>query len=80
MNGFLNTGTKKSKKRSDILKQKRLGLYLCCMEEGETAQKQFNEAYPVELRDHATALGLFGGAFNFEKMNAFERMIIKKVV
>ena len=66
-------------KNIDLLKQKRLGLYLCCMEEGETAQKQFDEAYPDELRNYAEALGLFGGAFDFEKMNVAERLIVKKV-
>ena len=67
------------RKNIEVLKQKRLGLYLCCMEEGETAQKQFDEAYPAELRDHATASGFFGGAFNFERMNFLEKAIVKKV-
>jgi menaquinone-dependent protoporphyrinogen oxidase len=66
-------------KNLDILTQKRLGLYLCCMEEGETAQKQFDEAYPAELRKHAAACGLFGGEFNFDRMNFLEKKIIQKV-
>ena len=37
----------------DTLKEKRLGLFLCCMYEGDTAQKQFDEAFPAELREHA---------------------------
>jgi len=64
---------------SQELKEKKLGLYLCCMEEGEKAQKQFDDAYPQELREHASAAGLFGGAFDFEKMNPIERAIIKKI-
>jgi menaquinone-dependent protoporphyrinogen oxidase len=63
----------------DTLKQKRLGLFLCCMEEGDTAQKQFDEAFPAELRTHAAATGLFGGEFDFDKMNFFYRAIVKKV-
>ncbi len=66
------------KHREELL-TKRIGLYLCCMYEGETAEKQFEEAYPLELRDHACAIGLFGGEFDFSKMNFFERMIVKKV-
>jgi menaquinone-dependent protoporphyrinogen oxidase len=62
----------------DTLKQKRLGLFLCCMEEGDTAQKQFDEAFPAELRNHAAVTGLFGGAFNFDKMNFLQRAIVKK--
>ena len=67
------------KKYSERLKTKKLGLYLCCMEEGENAQKQFNGNYPEDLIRHATATGLFGGAFNFDRMNAIEKAIIKKV-
>jgi menaquinone-dependent protoporphyrinogen oxidase len=63
----------------EILKQKRLGLFLCCMEEGENAQKQFDEAFPTELRTHATATGLFGGEFDFNKMNFIYKAIVKKV-
>jgi menaquinone-dependent protoporphyrinogen oxidase len=63
----------------DTLKQKRLGLFLCCMEEGDTAQKQFDEAFPAELRTHAAVTGLFGGEFDFDKMSFFYRAIIKKM-
>ena len=42
---------------------------MCCMEEGEKATNQFNEAFPDELIQHASATGIFGGEFNFEKMN-----------
>jgi menaquinone-dependent protoporphyrinogen oxidase len=63
----------------ETLKQKRLGLFLCCMEEGDTAQKQFDEAFPAELRTHASVTGLFGGEFDFDKMNFFYRAIIKKM-
>jgi menaquinone-dependent protoporphyrinogen oxidase len=63
----------------DSLLKKKLGLFLCCMEEGEKAQQQFDEAYPQELRNHASAVGLFGGAFDFDRMNFLERAIIKKI-
>ena len=64
---------------SNVLLQKKLGLYLCHMEIGEKAQKQFDDAYPENLRKKAVAHGLFGGEFDFEKMNFFEKMIVKKV-
>ncbi len=63
----------------DTLKQKKLGLFLCCMEEGENAQQQFQNAFPAELIQHATATGIFGGEFNFEEMNFIEKAIIKKI-
>ena len=64
---------------SPELKSKTLGLFLCCMEQGQKAQEQFDQAFPQDLRDHAAACGLFGGEFDFEKMNILERGIVKKV-
>jgi menaquinone-dependent protoporphyrinogen oxidase len=61
------------------LLQKKVGLFLCCMFEGDVAKKQFEEAYPESLRTHATAIGLFGGEITFDKMNILEKMIVKKV-
>ena len=63
----------------EALKDKDIGLYLCCMEEGENALKQFNDSYPEELRSIAKATGFFGGEFNLEKLNFLEKGIIKKV-
>lgn len=61
------------------LKKKKVGLFICCMEEGEKAEQQFCEAFPEELIQHASAAGLFGGEFNIEKMNFFQKAIVKKV-
>ena len=63
----------------DILLQKKLGLFLCCMFDGEKALEQFQNAFPESIRNKATAHGLFGGELNFEKMNLFEKAIVKKV-
>jgi menaquinone-dependent protoporphyrinogen oxidase len=62
----------------DKLLKKRLGLYLCHMEEGSIALRQFNEAYSEKLRNHAVAKGLFGGEFNINKMDKYEKMLVKK--
>jgi menaquinone-dependent protoporphyrinogen oxidase len=61
------------------LLEKSLGLYLCCMEEGETAQMQFERAFPSELREKAIVTGLFGGEFNLKRMSFFERRLIRKL-
>lgn len=61
------------------LAQKRLGLFLCCMYEGDKAKRQLEAAFPAELCAKAAALGLFGGAFDFDKMNFVERAVVKKV-
>lgn len=78
--GLLQKSVKEfMKNHSSVLKQKKLGLFLCHMEEGDKAHKQFEENFPEDLRSHAVAEGLFGGAFDFERMNFLEKAIVKKV-
>lgn len=66
-------------KNSALLKSKKLGLYLCCMEEGEKAKEQFENAFPEELREYAKSAKLLGGEFVFEKMNFIERAMVRKI-
>jgi len=63
----------------EILKRKKLGLFICCMKEGKEAKTQFENAFPEELRNHSSANGLFGGEFNFKKMNFMERFLVRKI-
>jgi menaquinone-dependent protoporphyrinogen oxidase len=63
----------------DMLSNKKIGLYLCCMYEGETAKNQLYNAFPPELCEKAIATEILGGEFLFEKMNFFERAIVKKI-
>ena len=76
--GKIQSQVRKFEKNMDVLLEKRTGLYVCCMEEKQ-AQQQFENAFPEELRKHASATGIFGGAFNFERMNFLERKIIQKI-
>jgi menaquinone-dependent protoporphyrinogen oxidase len=66
------------KNHSQLLRKK-IGLYLCCMEEGEIAWQQFEKAYPSDLRGKAVATGLFGGEFNLDKMSLFEKKLTRKL-
>lgn len=61
-----------------LLLQKRLGLYLCHMEQGEKAVRQFEDSYSRVLRDNAVAKGLFGGEFNLDKMDCYEKLLVEK--
>jgi menaquinone-dependent protoporphyrinogen oxidase len=63
-----------------LLMAKKVGLFLCCMEVGEKATLQFNNAYPVELREHAFYIGLMGGECLTDKMNFFERNLVRMAV
>ena len=85
LGGSIHAGTvsKKLKKFIDknqkVLLNKKIGLFICCLFEGDTAQKQFENTYPEGLRNSASAIGIFGGELDFEKMNFFEKTIVKKV-
>ena len=60
------------------LLEKQLGLFLCCMNEPEY-QTQFERAFPELLRNHATSSKIMGGEFLFDKMNFFQRLIVRKI-
>jgi menaquinone-dependent protoporphyrinogen oxidase len=65
-------------KNMSILLQKRIGLFLSCMDEAK-AQEQLDRAFPEELRKHAVSCKATGGEFRMDKMNFIERAIVKKV-
>jgi len=61
------------------LAKKKLGLFLCCLSEGEQAEKQMDAAYTPELRKVARVQGVLGGGYNVSDMGAFEKFIVKKI-
>lgn len=61
------------------LKDIKLGLFICCMREGEVAETELNEAFPEELLTRASAKDYFGGEFVLKKMGFMDRLIVKKV-
>jgi menaquinone-dependent protoporphyrinogen oxidase len=64
----------------ETLKQKRLALFVCGMEpESAKRQQELTNAYPQELYECAVSKCFAGGEFQFEKMNFFERAIIKRI-
>ncbi|WP_404330865.1 flavodoxin domain-containing protein [Mesobacillus maritimus] len=83
--GSIHTGSiqgrvkKFVKENLSVLRTKRIGLFLCCMREGQIALEQFENAFPIELRKQATATGIFGGEFLVSQMNFFEKQLVKRV-
>jgi menaquinone-dependent protoporphyrinogen oxidase len=68
------------KNNIETLKQKRLALFVCGMEPDSAKQQQeLSNAYPQELHEHAVSTCFAGGEFLFEKMNFFERAVIKRI-
>ncbi len=61
------------------LRKKKIALFICCMEEGARAAEEFGNAFPDDLQKNAVAKGIFGGEFDFERMNFFQRAIVRKI-
>ena len=79
-NGVIHTRVQEFiEKNFPVLLQKPHGLFLVCMETGETAVQEFNNAFPEKLRKSAIASGIFGGELIFKKMNTFERFVTSKI-
>ncbi|NPV43889.1 MAG: flavodoxin [Firmicutes bacterium] len=66
-------------KNLSVLKEKKIGLFICGMESGDRAEAQLNACFPQELLFHAAAREFFGGEFKFKKMNPMERFMIRMV-
>ena len=67
-------------KYHDELMKKEIGLFLCGMTEDEKEiEELIKRVFPEDLRNHAKATAMLGGEFLLEKLNFFERFVIKKV-
>lgn len=62
-----------------LLKTKTLGLFICCLQTGQTAEDELHGAFPTELFDQAVAKEFLGGELRLKEMNFLERFIIKMV-
>ncbi|WP_010665401.1 flavodoxin domain-containing protein [Marinilabilia salmonicolor] len=66
------------KSNRNLLLQKQLGLFLCCMFE-EEAEEQMHRAFPEDIRSHAKTCHWVGGEFLFEEMNFIEKTMTRKI-
>lgn len=63
----------------EILKNKKLGLFICGSQTGAALEQEFNAAYPGELMKGAIVKDCFGGVFNFSKMSFMDKTIVKVI-
>ena len=64
----------------DVLLTKKLGLFLCCMQDLDKAFKQqMALAYPKPLQQHAAALGALCGVVDYTKLSFVDGLIMKAV-
>lgn len=63
-----------------LFAKKELGLFLCGMESNHLRQQQeIERSFPEELLRHSKTRGFMGGEFLINKMNFFERIIVKRM-
>jgi len=67
------------RQHADILKSKKLGLFLCCMYEGKKSPEQFNHAFPKDILAASKSKALMSYELYFEQMNLIERTMTKKM-
>ena len=62
----------------DVLLQKQVGLFVCCMDPDANEQELIDKAFPEKLVKHALASGFFGGELNIKKMNLLQKIMTRK--
>jgi len=63
-----------------VLVQKKIGLFICCMNDLKQAKEYLEAGFPRQLQNRAIAEGYFGGELNLEEMTSFERSLLKNVI
>lgn len=68
------------KQHQEVLLTKKLGLYLCCMQdESQSVAQSFQVAFPKELRDHAAVQAVLGGMMDRSKLGKLDAFIMRIV-
>ncbi|WP_080902809.1 flavodoxin domain-containing protein [Parabacteroides sp. Marseille-P3160] len=68
------------KNNKEILLQRNIGLFICGMQpDSDSRDAEMVNAYPESLRRQAKANAFLGGEFLFDKLNFFEKLVIRKV-
>jgi menaquinone-dependent protoporphyrinogen oxidase len=72
--------TRFCRKNRDVLALKNVGLFIGCMwPQQDKRTEQLKDAFPAWLHEATKAEAVLGGAFDFEALNALERMIVRKI-
>lgn len=62
----------------EVLLQKQVGLFVCCIDPNADEQRLIDQAFPAELVKNALASGFFGGELNIKKMNLLQKIMTRK--
>jgi menaquinone-dependent protoporphyrinogen oxidase len=63
--------------RGETLLKRRIGLFLCCLSQGEHAKEQLQTAFPEWLAAHAFQRSLFGGDVHYDRLTLLDRLLVR---
>ena len=63
----------------DQLVEKKVGLFICGMQDNEVMNTELNQNYPKKLLEIAKSKEWLGGEFLLDKMSFMDKLIVKKV-
>lgn len=63
----------------DALRNKEIGLFICCIDEMEVARHEISLAFPEELHQLAKTEAIFRNICNVENMNSIGKMLVKRI-
>ncbi len=63
----------------EVLLDRVVGLFICCLYEGETALTELDEAFPPWLNAHAVVRTAVGGAIDYAALGLVDRYLAKKI-
>ena len=64
-------------REQDLLERKRVGLFICCLFEGERGMAELNAAFPAWLLAHAAARELLGGEIRMDRLSLGDRILVR---
>ena len=66
-------------RQARALRATRVGLFICCLYEGDHAREQLRSAFPEWLTAHAFATGFFGGEIRSGSLTLLDRLLVRAV-
>jgi menaquinone-dependent protoporphyrinogen oxidase len=65
--------------RMEELLLKKVGLFICCLSTGETAEALLASSFPDRLYAHASVRGILGGELHKGSLSAFDRLLVRSL-
>ena len=64
-------------RRGELLRERKIGLFLCCLSRGDHAREQLQAAFPEWLAAHAFARSLFGGDLHYDRLTLLDKLLVR---